>query len=217
MRACLVGLVLYLVCMLGAAQLYPGGTWVDKHTSGFSFWENFWCDLLSPVAIGGGAHQLGSLLARAAFASFALSMALFWPLAARFAGESPQARRAVVMGRLCALSLLGVAAVPSPYSELGHALFVILSCLSGLTAVVFLSLALRPRRDRIAELLAALVMLSAAVPLAQYIRQGILRAHYADWLAGAQKIANGLLLVWMAYLLWCMWREAEARANTRAR
>ncbi len=213
MRACLLGLLGYLGCMMASARLYPGGIWDDPSTVGFSFWENFWCDLLSPVAIGGGQHGLGSWLARAAFASFALSMFLFWPLGARFAGDSTEARRAVSFGRLCALSLLGVSAVPSASSELWHAVFVILSCLSGLVAVVLLTLALRARRDRVAETLSALVMLSSAIPLLQYIRQGIQRAHYASWLAGAQKIANGFLLVWMAYLLWSMWRGQAAQPD----
>lgn len=220
MRACVSGLFGYLLCIIASARLYPGGTWDDRTTQGFSFWENFWCDLLSPVAIGGGEHRLGSYLARAAFVSFAFSMLTFWPLAERYVGPSPQTRLAIRLGRVCAISLVGLSAVPSVSSETGHAVLVVLSCLSGLAAMVSLSLGMDARKNLAERVLAGLVLVSSLVPLLQYVRQGIERANYASWLAGAQKIANGMLLLWMGLLLFQMWRaknRTEPRQLTEAR
>jgi hypothetical protein len=210
MRVAVLGLLGFLGCVLASARLYPGGTWSDPQALGFSFWQNFWCDLLSPVAIGGGDHLLGSFLARAGFACFALCMWRFWPLAAAFSGNAQSTAWAARLGKAGAVALVGVSLVPSMRSEELHAVLVTLSAGAGIVAALLLLPALWPRTDRLTRLLGTLLVLSSTVTLLQYLRQGITRANYADWLAGSQKIASACMLLWMARLLWLIWRRARA-------
>lgn len=47
------GSLLFVVLYIAAALLYPGGSQVDKHAQGFSWLNNYWCNLLNEYAING--------------------------------------------------------------------------------------------------------------------------------------------------------------------
>src|SRR5262249_39586691 len=70
--------------LLGAAMCaYPGGTHWDRAAPGHDFWRNYLCDLARTVALNGAPNPLGSALARAAMASLAVAIGLFfWVLPA---------------------------------------------------------------------------------------------------------------------------------------
>lgn len=47
------GTFLFIVLYVVATNLYPGGSQVDKYSKGFSWMNNYWCNLLNDNAING--------------------------------------------------------------------------------------------------------------------------------------------------------------------
>lgn len=195
-------LAVFGLLITSAALVYPGGTWWEPTRRGFSFWHNFWCDLLSTEALDGESNLLGSVLARAAFASFALALLKFWPLAIACA-QARSDHPARTLGKLGALGLLAVALVPASNSQIAHGVAVVSATGASLIAVSMLL----PRLQRVGAKVAAgfgfATVLSALVCLAQYVHQGCFGGADARWLAGAQKITSGLLIAFMVRLSWC--------------
>ena len=189
------------VLITGAALAYPGGTWSERARPGFSFWQNFWCDLLSTRALDGRSNLLGASLSRAAFACFALALFQFWPLVAARANPERPSRVAQRLGRVGALSLLAVAVVPAATSQLGHGIAVVGSTVAALLAVSVLLPGLVRRREHGAALLGVATLAVSVLCLAQYVYQGCFGGDVGAWLAGLQKIATALLLAFMVQVL----------------
>ena len=197
-----------------AAAAYPGGTWDQPDSRGFSFWNNFWCDLLANVALDGRPNRLGAVLARLAFACFALALLRFWPLAAATAGRGPDSVPER-LGRFGALSLIAVALVPAASSQALHGIAVVLSAGCAVAAVVPLIPELWRRDARRAALLGTVAVASAVACLVQYVYQGCFADDATTWLAGVQKITTALLLSFMLQLL-AQVRTRQALAATAA-
>ena len=47
------GTIVFVVLYIVATLLYPGGSQVDKNSIGFSWTNNYWCNLLNDNAING--------------------------------------------------------------------------------------------------------------------------------------------------------------------
>lgn len=47
------GILLFILLYLLAALLYPGGSQVNSNSKGFSWLNNYWCNLLNYKAING--------------------------------------------------------------------------------------------------------------------------------------------------------------------
>ncbi|WP_223651097.1 hypothetical protein [Hymenobacter psoromatis] len=71
------GMALFVALYALAAALYPGGSPTDKTAPGFSWLHNYWCNLLTTVAINGqpNAAQPVALLAMSVLCA---SLMLFW-------------------------------------------------------------------------------------------------------------------------------------------
>lgn len=192
-------LLAFATLISAAALAYPGGTWTEPTRAGFSFWHNFWCDLLSTTAIDGNSNVVGAVLARLSFVCFAFALYRFWPLATAHAQlRAPLARRA---GRFGALALLAVALVPSSSSELLHGIAVVSSAGAQVFAVALLIAPLLARGERASALLALCTLSVALLCLAQYVRQGCFDTGAATWLAGMQKVTTLILLAFMLRVL----------------
>ncbi len=75
--------------------LYPGGTWWDKGTVGYRFWQNYLCDLEWHVALNGQDNTLGSQFARAALLVLVAGLAPFWIIVPSLFAERRRLGRAV--------------------------------------------------------------------------------------------------------------------------
>jgi hypothetical protein len=118
---------------------YPGGTELDRHTAGHSFWFNFLCDLTSDRAIN-GAPNGGGAFARAAMAVFSVGMGAFWLI---LPAEFPRHRTIGAIVRVSgAVSALGFLAVPAaagpwhPVAVFAAAVFGVLAAALGFAATV---------------------------------------------------------------------------------
>jgi hypothetical protein len=72
-----IGTLLFIVLYIIAAVLYPGGSQADVNSKGFSWVNNYWCNLLNKTAINGESNPARPM---ALVASFILCITLssFW-------------------------------------------------------------------------------------------------------------------------------------------
>lgn len=85
------GILLFGLLYIAAALYYPGGSQVDQHSIGFSWINNYWCNLLNEKAIN-GQHNGGRPIALAGMVILCLSLSLFWFLFPRYIHFGMQTR-----------------------------------------------------------------------------------------------------------------------------
>lgn len=73
------GIALFIVLYIVATFYYPGGSQADKHSTGFSWTQNYWCNLLMYKAINGQDNPARPI-ALAGMLVLCLSLSLFWYL-----------------------------------------------------------------------------------------------------------------------------------------
>ena len=196
MRPFVLSLSVFLITIWLAAHFYPGGTWFDPSSPGFSFWGNFWCDLLHERSFNRNPNTRSLWLSRVAFWAFAAALFRFWPLAASLSPRPGVRRWVTSLGLSGALMLLLVTAFSSRNEPLLHGVFVVGSALLGVLSASVLSLAIFSRADATTRCLSLALIASALLTLGQYVSQGFGVAA-ATWLAGAQKITTLFLLAFM--------------------
>ncbi len=124
------GAVLFAALYLLAAYFYPGGSQVDAHAPGFSWINNYWCNLLNEKAING---QPNSARPVALLATIALSITFsaFWLL---FAGRSNTGK--VLKFVIGASGILSMVAGFFLFTATDHDLVTNLASAFGLVAVI---------------------------------------------------------------------------------
>ncbi len=73
----LAGMGVFLLLYIFAAIMYPGGSWRVPDASGFSFWNNYLCDLLDHYAINGALND-ARYIARIALGFLCGALLLLW-------------------------------------------------------------------------------------------------------------------------------------------
>lgn len=73
----LIGSLAFLLLYVAAAFRYPGGNYLDKNEPGFSWSQNYWCNLLAGKAINGQPNA-AQPFAFTAMAVAGLTLVNFW-------------------------------------------------------------------------------------------------------------------------------------------
>lgn len=118
--------MLYIV----AALLYPGGSQVDKNAVGFSWMNNYWCNLLNENAIN-GQHNPAKPVAVTGMFILCLTLTLFWFL---FASHININRRLRVVIKTAGTLAMTIAFFL--FTSINHDLITNLASIFGLTATV---------------------------------------------------------------------------------
>ncbi len=71
------GIVLFITLYIIASLLYPGGSQFDKNSVGFSWINNYWCNLLFDNAIN-GSHNPAKPVAMSAMVILCITLSYFW-------------------------------------------------------------------------------------------------------------------------------------------
>ena len=71
------GTIVFVVLYVVATLLYPGGSQVDKNSIGFSWTNNYWCNLLNENAIN-GQHNPAKPIAMTGMFVLCLTLSFFW-------------------------------------------------------------------------------------------------------------------------------------------
>jgi hypothetical protein len=180
-----VGVVAFFALYATAALLYPGGSYDDRRQRGFSLVHNYFCDLLSPVAVNGEPNA-GRLLGLVAMALIVPTLAIFWHSVVAL---YPLQRAHVVTTRVAgtvsaAATLLLLTPFHDAAVEVG----------GGFGLVAFVAVLLALPRARHGVLFAGGIAAAAVSTACFFIwRTGI--GLFA--LAGLQKLAFALFLAWV--------------------
>ena len=75
----IIGSVVFVVLYLVATLYYPGGSQVDQNAEGFSWINNYWCNLLNDTAMNGQPNP-SKLIAITGMLVLCLTLAYFWYL-----------------------------------------------------------------------------------------------------------------------------------------
>lgn len=73
----LFGTLIYLLLYIVATFFYPGGSQVDKNSIGFSWTQNYWCNLLNENAINGQRNTARPIAISAMF-FLCVTLMIFW-------------------------------------------------------------------------------------------------------------------------------------------
>jgi hypothetical protein len=181
----IVGVALFVVLHVGAAAEYPGGTRTDPARVGYSFAQNYWCDLMDATTYGGKVNP-GRPLALAAMGFLCAGLAVLWVAApALFPGARWRARVVRVAGIGCTL-------VAPWVGSSFHNLAVRVTALLGVTAFLATFTALR-------ELRAAGAAVLVLVALTYFIWE---TGFGLPFLALVQKFAFAGALTWIVLVAW---------------
>jgi len=194
------GLGAFLTLMTAAMVAYPGGTWDDKSHVGYSFWQNYWCDLLRDPALDGQSNAFGSNLAGGAMLALAATLTPFWFLASTcFAHRTVLTRCTRAMGSLGAMGLAFVTLLPSDKFGTLHAAAVVLAGPLGITAAILSVVGLKgvARVSRTAVHLGNALLIVATICLFLYMWQVWTETVSSVLVTTLQKIATVLLIAWM--------------------
>jgi hypothetical protein len=99
----LYGIILFACLYIVAAQFYPGGSQADVHTQGFSWLNNYWCNLLNEKAIN-GQHNPARPIAMVAMVILAPSLGFFWYIFPRQVGFKKGKKRIIQISGIAAMT-----------------------------------------------------------------------------------------------------------------
>jgi hypothetical protein len=185
--------------LLAAMFAYPGGSGELPAAPGFDPWHNYFCDLIRPVAHGGGDNATGMLLARAGVVATALALVPVWLLLPLLFAAHPAARWCRGPGLLAAAALPAVALTPSDTLPHWHTLTNAGAGLPGAVAMCAGALGIAAVRHRHRRLFwLTLLLLFASVVTAGLWTAAMVWVWPGRWaLPCMQKLGWLLLLAWM--------------------
>lgn len=99
----IAGILIFILLYLVAAGRYPGGSQVDKNSPGFSWINNYWCNLLNEVAINGRPNP-AKPVAMAGMVILGLSLSYFWWLFPEHLSAGRLAKPAIRVSGIAAMT-----------------------------------------------------------------------------------------------------------------
>mgnify|MGYP001161948235 FL=1 len=72
-----IGILLFVILYFVATLYYPGGSQFDTNAVGFSWTDNYWCNLLNDFALN-GQKNMAKPIALTAMLILCMSLAYFW-------------------------------------------------------------------------------------------------------------------------------------------
>jgi hypothetical protein len=203
---CWFGLGAFSLAIASAIAVYPGGSWSERQSSGFSLLRNFWCDLVRSSAINGEPNGASRALASLAFAALAFALWQFWGVASWLL-EPARRERVRRLGRISTLGLVGMSILPSDAHPVLHGVVALAGAGLGMLCA-FACLQARPAgelRWSARRCWAALALAAAAANAALYVYVAYFEGPETPAQPSVQKLATLALLLWMASTL----RSAE--------
>ncbi len=215
-RASVMLMAVFVLAMGRAIAAYPGGSWADAGAEGFTFWVNYWCDLLRSVGMDGRPNAAAAFLARLAFFALAASLVGFWVAVGPLFASTRSARVVLVVGSLASLTTVSMALAPYDSYRVLHSVLSLLAGGLGFAAaapVIVTTARSFPRAWACRAAGVAFVLTGGAngVVYAMLVVQG---GGDSVALPVIQKLATLGLLAWMATTLMLV-SDARTRAATR--
>jgi len=100
----LFGTIIFVCLYFVATRFYPGGSQVDKNSVGFSWAQNYWCNLLNESAINGQPNVARPIALTAMFV-LCVTLTCFWYIIPLKAGLQKGLRLVIQISGLLAMIL----------------------------------------------------------------------------------------------------------------
>lgn len=124
------GVLLFVVLYFIATFLYPGGSQVDKSSIGFSWMNNYWCNLLDENAINGQFNPAKPVAMTGMFI-LCLTLSFFWFLFPRHINVDKKLKLTIPISGTLAMTVAFFL-----FSNINHDLITNLASMLGLIATV---------------------------------------------------------------------------------
>ena len=98
------GTIVFVVLYIVATLLYPGGSQIDKNSIGFSWTNNYWCNLLNDNAIN-GQHNPAKPIAMTGMFVLCLTLSFFWFLFPRHINLDRKLKLAIQISGTIAMTI----------------------------------------------------------------------------------------------------------------
>jgi len=126
----ITGIIVFVALYYFAALQYPGGSQANPASNGFSWMDNYFCNLLNQSAINGQTNK-GQPIALASLAVLALSLALFWWSFPKYLALSKSQTKII---RITGISSMVIACLL--FTKINHDLITNAASLFGLIAIL---------------------------------------------------------------------------------
>jgi hypothetical protein len=194
----LLGIPSFVLLYVWASFYYPGGSQADAQSTGFSWVNNYWCNLLNSTAINGQTNP-AQPIAMTAMVVLCISLAVFWYL---FPMISLSKTLSVRITQLTGVAAMGTALLLN--SSVDHDLITNLASLLGLMAAVGTLIGLRRLEWNALFWFGTMNLLLVLLNNLLYYNAELIR-----YLPLVQKISFAAFLVWL-FLISMKSRKVEA-------
>jgi hypothetical protein len=194
----LLGIPLFVLLYVWASFYYPGGSQADAQSTGFSWVNNYWCNLLNSTAINGQINS-AQPIAMTAMVVLCISLAVFWYL---FPMISLSKTLSVRITQFTGVAAMGTALLLN--SSIDHDLITNLASLMGLVAVVGTLIGLRRLEWNALFWFGTMNLLLVLLNNLLYYNAELIR-----YLPLVQKISFAAFLVWL-FLISMKSKKVEA-------
>lgn len=147
----MVGGVQFIFLTVVAMFLYPGGSYADHDTTGYSFWINFFSDLGRTETFGEHPNAASMALFITALSLASLTLVAAFAAMPRLFAENRASRRLSIAGStfgvISAAAYLGIACMPADVNLTVHRLFVQIAFSTFLLVVILYSAAIFLNRN----------------------------------------------------------------------
>ena len=161
----------FIVITFIAMFFYPGSTYTDTTTTGYSFFHNFFSDLGTTETYAGQANTVSAILFFIALATCGLGLSIFFVVLPQLFTQTRSSQIVSILGSIfgviTGLSFVGVAFTPANLYLDAHVLFVYFAFSAFLIVSIFYTIAIFLNRTYPNQY--AAVFMAFAILLAAYL------------------------------------------------
>lgn len=197
------GTLLFIVLYIVATLLYPGGSQVDKNSVGFSWTNNYWCNLLNENAINGKRNPAKPIAMTGMFV-LCLTLSFFWFLFPTHVNVSKKLKLVIQISGTLAMIIAFFL-----FTNINHDLITNLASGFGLIATVGIFVGLYKTKWFGLFAFGLLNILLVAINNYVYYRKGLI-----VYLPVIQKITFAAFLIWVCCIdIHLYWEQIKKGTN----
>lgn len=193
----ILGTIIFIVLYCIATLLYPGGSQIDKNSVGFSWTDNYWCNLLNENAINGQPNPAKPIAMTGMFV-LCLTLVFFWFLFTKYINLPKKLKLIIQISGTVAMAIASFL-----FTKINHDLVTNLASTFGIIATVGTFIGLYKARWFSLLMLGFLnIILVALNNYVYYTRELII------FLPVIQKISFATFLIWLCCMDIKLYRES---------
>jgi hypothetical protein len=197
------GTALFVILYIAATVLYPGGSQVDKNSVGFSWLNNYWCNLLNEYAVNGQYNPAKPVAITAMFV-LCLTLIFFWILFTIHINLSKRLKNTIQISGTIAMLIAF-----SLFTNINHDLIINLAVVFGAIATIGTFIGLYKTKWYKLFTFGLLNILIVGLNNYVYYTKGLI-----IYLPVIQKISFAIFLIWICSITIQLYKnEAEKQSS----